>query len=57
MSNDAALTMFLSFLFGIIFIVYATNNMTNDHKIYGNKKIQIGNAVYRCEKVQELDLK
>lgn len=44
----------LSFLV-VLFFVW--NETTSDFKIMNNKKILINNAVYRCEKLQELDLK
>ena len=57
MDNDIGGFLFFIFILSVAFFVYATNQMTNDYKIQGASKIKINNAVYKCEKIQELDLK
>lgn len=41
----------------ILLLVFNYRALTFDGKIISGDKILINNAVYRCEKLQELDLK
>ncbi len=50
---------FIGYIFGTIVTIFMILNIgvTSDVKVEKGVKIKIGNAVYQCEKKQELDLK
>lgn len=57
MDNDGALALFFLGLFSIACNFLFFFGSTMDYRIRQSDKIVLEHAVYKCEKIQELDLK
>lgn len=55
--NDDGAPFFITWFFVTMVLVINTCFSSCDDKIINKSKIKIGNAVYQCQKLQELDLK